>query len=228
MCWRGSPTSSIGVHRVLHRPSCSTRPSGPSLHAPRHSIASSMPSPTKAVSAHGATNGMRRLRRTWVHRRSALIERAAARFYTSVPTPRTSTAWCAANRQRRGSRRSPGKGDRSRHARQSGRRRHRRGRVLSWRRWCARPGRKQGSRPMSPREQRPPVRCASAGRSQDGLQREVIFAHDLWLRADFVPSNPRWRSGRASAGFAFRGRRAHRQRSRARCASPQTREPRHS
>jgi len=23
----------------------------------------------------------------------------------------------------------------------------------------------------------------------DGLQREVIFAHDLWLRADFVPSN---------------------------------------
>ena len=23
----------------------------------------------------------------------------------------------------------------------------------------------------------------------DGLQREIIFAHDLWLRADFVPSN---------------------------------------
>jgi hypothetical protein len=23
----------------------------------------------------------------------------------------------------------------------------------------------------------------------DGLQRETVFAHDLWLRADFVPSN---------------------------------------
>ena len=57
---------------------CAQHLSRPSLRAPRRSIASSMSSPTKAVSAHGGESGMR-LRRTWGRRRLCLIERAAAR-----------------------------------------------------------------------------------------------------------------------------------------------------
>ena len=40
----------------------------------------------------------------------------------------------------------------------------------------------------SPRKRSPAAQCTSAVEQADGLQRETIFVHDLWLPEEFVPA----------------------------------------